>query len=94
VRFKETYSIWAIGRLDTGTIKEESNRLSRFPLALTEGIHELLELGGALDLEEDLVVIVCDFNVEVLADLGLFRLVGCARAAILIRLQSQGCNVN
>jgi len=36
-------------------------------LALAEGVHELRERGGALDLEEHLVVIVRDLDVQVLA---------------------------
>lgn len=35
-------------------------------LALTECVHEFLQLGGALDLEEDLVVVICHLNVKVL----------------------------
>lgn len=35
-------------------------------LAVAEGVHELLELGGALDLEENLVVVVRDLDVQVL----------------------------
>lgn len=39
-------------------------------MTLAEGVHELREGGGALDLEEDLVVVVRDLDVQVLA-LGL-----------------------
>ena len=44
-------------------------------LAITECVHELVELGGALYLEEDFVVVVGDFYVQVLS-LGLFRCCG------------------
>ena len=40
-------------------------------MALAEGIHELRKGGGALDLEENLVVIVRNLDVQMLA-LGLF----------------------
>jgi len=39
--------------------------LNGLSLTLTEGVHELRESGGAFDLEEDLVVVVCHFDVEV-----------------------------
>jgi hypothetical protein len=58
-----------IGRirgLDTRAVKEESDRANGLALALAKGVHELLELSAALDLEEDLVVVVGDLDVEVL----------------------------
>lgn len=39
-------------------------------MALAEGVHELREGGSTLDLEEDLIVVVRDLDVQVLA-LGL-----------------------
>lgn len=45
-------------------------------LTLAEGVHELLELGGALDLEENLVVVVGDLDVQVLGLLRLLILLG------------------
>ena len=47
-------------------------------MTLAEGVHELREGGGTLDFEEDLVVVVCDLDVEMLA-LGL--VVGIATGA-------------
>ena len=35
-------------------------------LAVAEGVHELLELSRALDLEENLIVVVGDLDVQVL----------------------------
>lgn len=61
---------WAITWVDARTIEEKSNRGGCFSLTLAEGVHELREGGGALDLEEDLVVVVRDLDVQVLA-LGL-----------------------
>ena len=60
-------------------------------LALAEGIHQLLELGGALDLEEDLVVVVGDFNVEVLRLLWALVLVGDWWAAAAVLLCARHC---
>ena len=34
-------------------------------LAITESVHEFGKLGGSLDFEEDLVVVVGHFDVEV-----------------------------
>lgn len=55
------------------TIEEESHAGGSLALTVAEGIHELLELGGTLDLEVDLVVVVGHLNVQVLAALGLLR---------------------
>jgi len=53
------------------SVEKESHTGRSFALTLAEGIHEFLELGGTLDLEVDLVVVVGHLNVEVLAALGL-----------------------
>lgn len=52
--------------LHSRAVKQESHRVEGLALALAKGRHELLELGAALDLEEDLVVVVGDLDVEVL----------------------------
>lgn len=44
-------------------------------LAVAEGIHQFLQLRSPLDLEEDFVVVVSDFDVEVFRLLLLVRLV-------------------
>lgn len=59
-------------------------------MALTESVHELLELGSALDLEEDLVVVVRDLDIEMLRCLLLFRLVAHGRAVVLVRHCGEG----
>jgi len=68
-----THSLWVIGGVDSLTIEEESHAGGSLALTVAEGIHELLELGGALDLEVDLVVVIGDLDVKVLAALGLLR---------------------
>jgi len=58
------------------TIEEEPDRSGSLALSLAEGIHQLLEGGGTLDFEEDLVVVVGDLDVEMLtlaAGLSLLR---------------------
>lgn len=35
-------------------------------MPLAESVHELLELSGTLDLEEDLIVVIRHFDVEML----------------------------
>ena len=80
-----THRIRTISRVDSCTIEQKSNRRGRFPLALAEGVHELGESGGALNFEEDFVVVVCDLDVEVLT-LGL--VVGIAtgtRGLVMVR---------
>ncbi len=53
-------------------------------MPLTESIHELLELGGTLDLEEDLVVVVSHLDVQVLCGAGVFRLAWATGAAVIV----------
>lgn len=61
---------------DSLSVEEEAHTLGRLALSLAEGIHEFLELSGALDLEEDLVVVIRDLDVQMLRGLWLiFRLV-------------------
>lgn len=62
---KDTYSIGGVSRLDALALEEEPDRAQSLALALAEGAHELLELGGLLDLEEDLVVVIGHLDVEV-----------------------------
>jgi hypothetical protein len=58
------YRIRAISILHTTTIEEEADGAASLALSITEGIHQLLEGRRALDLEEDLIVIIGDFDVE------------------------------
>jgi hypothetical protein len=52
---------------DLDSIDEESDSLGVFALTVAESLHELVEFGGSLDLEEDFVVAIGDLDVEVLA---------------------------
>lgn len=63
---ESAYSIWGVRGLHTRSVEEESNGCGRLALPFTEGIHQLLQLGCALDLEKHLVVVVGDFDVEML----------------------------
>lgn len=69
----QTHRLWVVGGVDSLAIEEESDAGGGLALTLAEGVHELLQLGGALDLEVDFVVVVRDLDVEVLAALGLLR---------------------
>lgn len=70
LKFRGTHGVRTISWVDARTVEKKSNRGGCLPLALAEGVHELREGGGSLDLEEDLIVVVSDLNVQVLA-LGL-----------------------
>ena len=54
------------------SVEEEATALNCLALPLAEGVHELLELSGALYLEEDLVVVVRYFDVDMAWLLRLF----------------------
>ena len=69
-----THSIRGIGSLDPSSVEQEPNTIGRLALTITKGVHQLLELGGPLDLEKHLVVTVGDLDVEVLGTLGGLRL--------------------
>lgn len=65
-----------ISRVDSCPIKEEADTCHRFALTLAERVHELVESGCALDLEEDFVVVVGDFDVEVFGLRNIFSSAG------------------
>jgi hypothetical protein len=69
-----TYCIWVVLRSHTLAIEEESYTLDVLSLAIAEGVHELSESGGALDLEEHLVVVIGNLDVQVLALATVFGL--------------------
>ena len=77
-----THRIGTISRVDSSPIKQESNILHGLALSFTEGVHEFTELGRALDLEEDFVVVVGDLDVQVLG-LGLLFWVASATWRLL-----------
>jgi len=59
--------LWVIRRVHTGSVEEESHTAGCLSLTFTEGIHKFLELRCSLDLEEDFVVVIGYFDVQVLA---------------------------
>lgn len=61
-----THSLGVVGRVHARAVKEEAHGVNALALAVAEGIHQLLEWSGALDLEEDFVVVVGDLDVQVL----------------------------
>lgn len=79
-----THSIRRIRSLHPAPIKQEPDGARRLALPLAKGIHQLLELRRALDLKEDLVVVVRHFDVEVLCLLRLFGLAGRAGGPVLV----------
>ena len=48
--------------------EQESDRVGSLALPLAERIHQFLQRRCPLDLEEHLVVVICNLDVEVLAD--------------------------
>lgn len=62
----DTYGVRSVFGANSCTVEEEPNGGCLFSLPLTEGVHQLLKLGRALDLEEDFVVVVGDLDVQVL----------------------------
>lgn len=83
-RGESTHGIRRVGSLDSAAVEQEADGAGRLALPLAEGIHQLLELRGALDLEEDLVVVVRHLDVEVLGLLRLFGLAWGAGGAVLV----------
>jgi hypothetical protein len=69
-----TYSIWVVGGPHTSALEQESHAGDVLALAVAEGVHELAQLGCALDLEEDLIVVVGDLDVQVLRGTGVLWL--------------------
>jgi len=62
----QTHRIRTIRGVDPRPIEQKTHRCGSLALTLTEGVHEFGEGGGALDLEEDFVIVVGDFDVKVL----------------------------
>lgn len=71
------YSIRTIARLYPRTLEQEANALRRFALPLAKGVHQLLKSSGALDLEEDFIVVVRHLDVQMLSLLRFLGLAGC-----------------
>ena len=60
------YSIGRIFWANPGAVEQKANSGHLLSLAFAECIHELLQLRCALDLEENLIVVIGDLNVKVL----------------------------
>lgn len=73
VRLRYTYRIRVVRWLHPLAVKEETDASHVLALAIAKGVHELAKLGGALDFEENLIVVVGDLDVQVflLSVLGL-----------------------
>jgi len=65
--FVKTHLIWGIGWLYFLAFEEESGSTWILPLSLAKGLHQLFQLGAPLDLEEDFIVAVGDFDVQMFA---------------------------
>lgn len=61
----DTYPFWRVFGAHTCAIKEEAYGGGLLSLTITERIHELLQGGGAFNLEENLIVVVGYFDVQV-----------------------------
>lgn len=73
LRQMSTHRFRVISGVDSLAVEKESHTCGALALALAEGVHELLELGGALDLEVNFVVVVGHLDVQVLAAFRLLR---------------------
>ena len=78
------HRVRTISRLYTTSIEEESDRGGSLALSLAEGIHQLLQSRCPLDLEEDLVVVIGDLDIEMLALASSLRLLGGAWASVVV----------
>jgi len=77
--------IWAICGLDATAIEQETDGSGSLALSLAEGIHQFLESRCPLDLEEDFIVVIRDFDIQMLIDSLTFWLLRAAWAAVLVR---------
>lgn len=63
---EETYSVRGIFGSYTGAVKKEPNGGHLLSLTIAKSIHQLFQVGRALNLEENFVVVIGDLDVEVL----------------------------
>lgn len=59
--------VWVVLGSDTLAVEEKSDAGDVLALAVAEGVHELSQGRGALDLEKHLVVVVRNLDVQVFA---------------------------
>ena len=69
-----TYGLRVVGGIYSSAIEQKATASNVLALTFTKGIHQLLQLCCALDLEEDFIVVVGDLDVEVFRLLWLLRL--------------------
>lgn len=60
-----TNRIWCVCGLNSRAIEKKSHGAGSLALTFAKGAHQLLELCGALNLEEDLVIVVGDLDIKV-----------------------------
>lgn len=69
-----TYCVWVVLRGNARALEQESHAGDVLALAIAESIHELAKRGCALNLKENLVVVVGDLDVQVLRGTSILRL--------------------
>lgn len=62
---RSAYSLRRVIWPDPCAIKEKTNSRWLLALSLAEGIHKFLQLRTPLDLEKDLVVVICHLDIKV-----------------------------
>ncbi len=61
----QTYRIGTVCGVYSDTVEEESHSGWRLALTVAEGVHQFLQCRRALDLEENFVVVVGHFDIQV-----------------------------
>jgi len=56
--------VWTVFWPNPLPVEQEAYSRKLFPLSVAEGIHQLFQLRRLLDLEEDFVIIIRDFDVQ------------------------------
>lgn len=86
----ESYIIWSVVAVDLDTIEEEPDGSALLALPLAESAHQLVQLGGLLDLEENFVVAIGNLDVEVLASARIVLLSAVGRL-LVVRHREKRC---
>ena len=68
-----TYRVGCVIGLNTLPLEQEPDRVHSFALALAKSRHEFVEFGTALNFEEDLIIVIGNFDVQMLAINGRLR---------------------
>lgn len=79
----EPYIVWSIVAVDLDTIEEKPDGGALLALPLAESAHQLVQLRGLLDLEENFVVAIGDLDIEVLASAGIVLLSAVGRLLVV-----------